>query len=197
MWKHVKPWWHGLHFKAAFSVYHMIASHQGAITPNVIRVICNISSVTLIILHTLFLIRGNIGSVLRQADFRVYQVSESHHGAHHVRCNSQRNISINLSLIVLWLISEERLIISATLPHQRRTTVPHQWRQAVPDNNFVAQWADTMSVLMALSIFWWPGNYLFLLNPCAAGVQFDHYTIMQKSLKMTETLAHGYSSESS
>ena len=36
----------------------------------------------------------------------------------------------------------------------------------------------------------------FLLNLDAAGSQIDQYKIMQKTLKMTETLAIGYSSGS-
>ena len=40
---------------------------------------------------------------------------------------------------------------------------------------------------MLLQIF-----FIFSLNPCAAGGEFGKYKIMQKSLKMAETLAHGY-----
>ena len=35
------------------------------------------------------------------------------------------------------------------------------------------------------------------INPYAAGGFFGHYNMMQKKLKMTETLARRYSSESS
>ena len=37
---------------------------------------------------------------------------------------------------------------------------------------------------------------LSCLNPYAAGNLFDQYRMMQKNWKMTETLANGYSSES-
>ena len=39
-------------------------------------------------------------------------------------------------------------------------------------------------------------HFLMVLNPYAAGGWFGRYKIMQKTWKMTETLAHGYSSES-
>ena len=35
-----------------------------------------------------------------------------------------------------------------------------------------------------------------MVNPYAAGGYFSQYKMMQKIWKMTETLAHGYSSES-
>ena len=41
--------------------------------------------------------------------------------------------------------------------------------------------------------------FIFICNPHAAGGQFGQfgqYKILQKPLKMTETLAHGYSYES-
>ena len=39
--------------------------------------------------------------------------------------------------------------------------------------------------------------WFYLFNPYAAGGKYWQYKIMQKTLKMTETLTHGYSSESS
>ena len=39
-------------------------------------------------------------------------------------------------------------------------------------------------------------NTLSIINPYAAGGKFCKYEMMQKSWKMTETLANGYSSES-
>ena len=38
--------------------------------------------------------------------------------------------------------------------------------------------------------------YKSVLNPYAAGAQFDYYKMIQKTYKMTETLAHGHSFES-
>ena len=40
------------------------------------------------------------------------------------------------------------------------------------------------------------GVLKIFFNPYAAGGWFGNYKIMQKSRKITETLAHGYSSES-
>ena len=39
-------------------------------------------------------------------------------------------------------------------------------------------------------------NVFVFLNPYAADGNFGHYKRMQKSWKMTETLANGYTSES-
>ena len=55
----------------------------------------------------------------------------------------------------------------------------------------------SLSVLLSLSLIICRTilRYVFELNPYAAGGLFGHYKMMQKSWKMTETLANGYSSE--
>ena len=57
-------------------------------------------------------------------------------------------------------------------------------------------WRHLIFPLVLLTILKKAGQHLNAFIPYAAGVEFGQYEMMQKTWKITETLAHGFSSES-
>ena len=68
--------------------------------------------------------------------------------------------------------------------HELSHFIPKHWEPSC------SVYLDTLTIIRASM------HHIRGINPYAAGGYFGQYNIMQKTFKVTESLAHGYSSES-